>query len=120
MSIKRQIIKTVILLLVLVTVLIVTDPRNVPVVVYILPFTLIFLTILNSCRLVELLWNRTASRPLPDLTTRNRRTSLAISLFITFIIVLQSLGQLAARDMATLVPLFVIGYFYLARLLSAR
>jgi hypothetical protein len=84
--------------------------------VIILPFVLIFLAILHTWRLVALLWRVQANRG--EESRPSERLGLTVTLLLTVLLVLQSLGQLTWQDVLTLVVLFVVGYFYLIRMLK--
>ena len=84
-----------------------TNPRNINSAVLVAPFVLIFLILFLSASYFLLAKGFT------------RKASWAIAAFIalfpTLLLVLRSIGQLTVRDVATIAALFVIAYFYVAR-----
>jgi hypothetical protein len=85
-----------------------TDPRNVSSVTLVAPFVLIFLILffIFSYFLKMRRFNIKASWIIATF----------IALLPTLLLVLQSIGQLTARDVATIMALFAIAYFYASRI----
>ncbi|HSX35863.1 MAG TPA: hypothetical protein VLH84_02925 [Patescibacteria group bacterium] len=85
-----------------------TQPHSLPQVVLIAPFILLFVSLALFVAVLLALKSK-------GLTVRHLRLgALAASLPI-LLLILQSIGQLTLRDVATTGALFVLGYFYMAR-----
>lgn len=84
-----------------------TNPRSVSSAVLVIPFVLIFLVLFLSISYFLRVEGFT------------KKSSWAVAVFVamlpTLLLVLQSIGQLTIRDVATIVALFLIAYFYVAR-----
>lgn len=84
-----------------------TNPRSISSVALVAPFVLIFLLLF----LLGSSFFRTKGF--------TRKTSWIVAAFIavlpTLLLVLQSIGQLTIRDVATIAALFAIAYFYVTR-----
>jgi drug/metabolite transporter (DMT)-like permease len=104
---KKYIYSALIAFIALVLLLFETDPRSINSVALVAPFVLIFLILFFIATYF--------------LRIRGfaRSTSWIMAAFIatlpTLLLVLQSIGQLTIKDVATLVALFVIAYFYVRR-----
>lgn len=85
----------------------VTDPRNLPSSLLVLPFVFIFLALLFGCvAIFEYFGLR-----------KDRRLKFAsfVAAVPLILLVLQSLGQLTVRDALVLLVLFGVAYFYVSR-----
>lgn len=87
--------------------LLLTDPRQLPSVVLILPFLLLFLILSLTAAAV--------SRPYIAVRSRRLRMSFTLGAFPVLLLVLQSLGQLTVRDTLAILALSAIAYFYISR-----
>ncbi len=113
MQLKRQSIRTAIAWLALSGLLFVVNPNHLPVVILVLPFILMYLALYELWLLLVVIWQQFSAKPRAEADIR--QSGKFLSLFISFIAILGSLGQLVARDVITITLLFVIGYFYLVR-----
>jgi hypothetical protein len=106
--VKRYIYLALASVVTLIILLFGTNPRNISSAALITPFILIFLTLFF------------VSSYFLRLRGLTRRADWAIAVFITvpptLLLVLQSIGQLTLRDVATIVALFAIAYFYATRI----
>jgi hypothetical protein len=87
--------------------LILTDPRELPSVMLITPFLLLFMILASGISLLLRYYGITAAKRL--------RMAMVVATFPVLLLVLQSLGQLTIRDTLAIVALFGIAYFYLSR-----
>jgi phosphoglycerol transferase MdoB-like AlkP superfamily enzyme len=113
MNLKQQTYKTVAAWMLLALFMATTRPSALPVVGLIVPFVLLYGALYCSWRLVGELRARyrlTVAEP-----TAGRRFGVVVCLSIVLMTILQSLGQLTVRDVATIGAIFVIGYLYIAR-----
>ena len=90
-----------------------SQPAKLPVIGLIVPFVLLFLALYSTWRLLGLLKVRYTTQG-GELQGRPR-LGLAICLSLVLLLVLQSLGQLTAKDVVTVGGIAVLGYLYLAR-----
>lgn len=90
-----------------------TNPEKLPAAVFIGLFALLYGFCYTILGLAGALLNRI------DViswgTTRIKRTAIAIACLPTFLLVLQSIGQLTVRDILLTVGLFVLLYLYFGR-----
>jgi low temperature requirement protein LtrA len=104
---KKHTYMVLAIILVLAILLFGTNPRDVTSVVLVAPFVLIFSALFLSAAYFLRVKGFT------------RRAAWAMATFIamlpTLLLVLQSIGQLTIRDVATIVALFAIIYFYATR-----
>ncbi len=90
-----------------------TNPENVPAVVFIVLFLLLYALFYAALGLVILVLRRL---DIISWTTRRiRRTALAVACVPVFLLILQSIGQLAIKDVVLTVGLFVLLYLYFNR-----
>jgi hypothetical protein len=103
-SIKITGISSIILLLILLT----TDPKNLPSTVLIVPFLLLFIGLVS------------ASSYLLGVIGVGKKSRLKFSLMVgavpVVLLVLQSLGQLTLRDGLVIFAFFAVAYMYISRL----
>jgi len=90
------------------------QPSNLPVVVLIVPFVLLFAAFYSLWNLLGLLRAKYFTQK-GAIARPHRRLGLAICLSATLLLVLQSLGQLTLRDVLTVVAIIILGYLYVAR-----
>jgi multisubunit Na+/H+ antiporter MnhG subunit len=111
MHLRRLLVYTVATWLSLGALLTSTNPNKLPVVVFILPFLLLFLAMSCLWRLGDRLLNR-------QLRIRDRRHHLGsvVCLCGVILLILQSLGQLTLRDVITVAAIIVISYAYFTRI----
>lgn len=84
-----------------------TQPTRLPPVMLAVPFVLIGMVIMLA--------STTAFRWQGFALSRSARLGAMCTSLPMLILVLQSLGQLTVRDLLTIVALFAIAYFYLSR-----
>ena len=93
--------------LILLAILVSTNPTKIPALYLIVPYILIF-TIFHLI-----------SRAVLKRKNLNKRAEWLLasifSVFITLLIVLQSIGQLVFRDVVTLILILIVAYFYITR-----
>lgn len=89
-----------------------TNPTNVSSAILLIPFVLIFVAIWSGSVLV-LRFNGMRPR-------KAARLSLLLAVLPSGLLVLQSIGQLAAWDVVTSIALVVVAYFYVSKLMSAK
>lgn len=111
MHIKQQLLVTVSVWGVLTLFLALSNPDKLPVVAYIFPFVLLFLSLYSLWHLVRGL----KERYFTEKSKRHRHLDIVVCLSSVLLLVLQSIGQLSLRDVVTLVAIIVIGYLYLGR-----
>jgi len=99
-SIRLLIISVVGLGLLLIT----TQPEQLPSIVLILPFFLIFVIAFLGIKVL-----------FRDKSSRISSSALLLAGLVVIFLALQSLGQLTPRDMIMLIVLFVTAYFYISR-----
>lgn len=88
-----------------------TNPANLPSVVLMLPFVLLFVSIFLG--LVTLCGKSGLRLP------KALRIGAVLAGLPTALLVLQSIGQLTVRDLITILAFFVICYFYVSRIAAA-
>lgn len=114
MNIKHQLKRTAAAWTPLLVLFMFLKPGQVPVVLLIIPFILLFLGLYNVWLLLVMSWRLVLSRP-GDVPASKKRLGFVISLILVLLVIIESLGQLTARDVLTLVLLAAIGYFYITR-----
>jgi O-antigen ligase len=114
MNIKRHLIRTGLIWASLLVFMGVSRPDNLPVIMLILPFVLLFVALLSSWNLFLALYVRYGLRGGQSLAGR-KRLGVTISISLVLLLVLQSLGQLTLKDAATVGALALIGYLYIGR-----
>ncbi len=103
-SAKAAIISSIILLLILLN----TDPQSLPAVVLIAPFILLFVAFASAIYLMAGYLGLSGPVRL--------RTGFVGAFAPVVLMILQSLGQLTLRDTLVIFALFVLVYFYISRL----
>jgi NADH:ubiquinone oxidoreductase subunit 3 (subunit A) len=110
-TVKNYIYLSLITITALALLLFGTNPRNISSAALIAPFVLIFIVLFLTASYFLRLKGLT------------KRASWIIATFIallpTLLLVLQSIGQLTIRDVATIIALFAIAYFYAIRVDSS-
>jgi hypothetical protein len=103
-TIKYGLISILLVLLIMVS----TNPTKLPSIMLVVPFVLLFVAL--SLGLYALLRSQSATK------AKSIRISMMGAGFPMLMLVMQSLGQLTIRDLLTIVALFGIAYFYTARI----
>lgn len=88
-------------------------PQNLPVVVLIVPFMLLFAALYTAWDLAVALRIRFLLHA--ESGNMHRQLGFAICMSAVLLLILQSLGQLSTRDVVTLVAIVSLGYVYLVR-----
>jgi hypothetical protein len=86
-----------------------TQPTKLPSFVLIVPFLLMFCALALGISLI-IAWRSS------KLTAKNVRIGALGAALPILLLVLQSIGQLTVRDVLIIVVLFVLAYFYVARM----
>lgn len=85
------------------------DPRQAPSVVLMIGLLLLIATIyIVICACLYLI-----GFGIPSLRKREKKLRILLSVVVAFLVGLQSLGQLTAKDFIAVIPLLLVGYFYL-------
>jgi len=105
---KRSIIISSIAGLILFGILIGTNPTELPSIILMVPFTLLFTII--WCLSFSNFRKRGMSR------LRSVRLSLVLAGLPVSLLLLQSIGQLTPRDITTILAFFALAYFYISRI----
>lgn len=93
------------------------SPSDVPLIVIIVPFILLFGLIYNVTIVCLRVWSSYIGKKLPPASrVSEKRVGLLWAGFLVVIMLLSSLGQLTIRDALTLLILFGVGYFYVGRM----
>lgn len=96
--------------------LLLSNPTRLPSAVLILPFILLFVSIYMTVKeVLHLLRGGEQNKVVGMRAHRPRLIAGLIACFPVLLLVLQSIGQLTAWDVLTVVALFVITYFYITR-----
>ena len=90
-----------------------TRPNDLPVLALIVPFILLFLSVLSSWHLIERLFRTYLVKS--NHKPRLRHFGAVLSASFIVVVVLQSLRQLTVKDVITLFAILAIGYLYVAR-----
>ena len=105
-------IKTVLFGGILLFLMLITQPSDMPVYVFILPFVLFFCFIYN---LLSLGIMRNALNKSESDKNFRKKVVFVVSLGLTVFLSLQSIGQLTVRDIVMVLLIGMIGYFYIVR-----
>lgn len=121
MSIQTQIARSIILYGIEAIILLLTNPKEMPSILLIIPFVLLFVANYVTAMLVLNVAAGTGAN-----TTvarwrliRPRVIAVLVSGFPVLLLTLQSIGQLTARDLITSCVIFILAYFYIAKSSSA-
>src|SRR6185437_13863079 len=96
--------------------LLLTTPSKLPSAVLILPFLLLFIAIyMTVLEVLHLLRGGEQNRIVGMRASRPRLIAGLIAGFPVLLLVLQSIGQLTAWDVLTVVALFIVAYFYIIK-----
>jgi hypothetical protein len=110
MSLKRQLLNTILAWVCLGVFLAVSAPGELPVVALIVPFILLFVATYSSWNLIQQIRIRYLARG-----KVHRRLGLVVCACAVLLLVLQSLGQLTLRDVITVAAIVFLGYVYVGR-----
>jgi len=110
MSLKQQLLRTILTWASLGVFLAISTPNKLPVVFLIIPFVLIFAATYTLWNLIQQARIRYLVRGRP-----HRRLGVVVCTCIVLLLVLQSLGQLTLRDVITLAAIVFLGYVYVGR-----
>ena len=95
------------LLLALTVLLSNTDPRRIPPFLLVLPFIIIFAILFNVVLMIlDLIRTQSAE---------NKKLAGLCAGLPSLLLILQSIGQLTARDVLIIIVLFVVSYFYILK-----
>lgn len=86
------------------------DPRRGSMLVLIVACLLAYISVYVICRLGMWLFVKL----FPISIVAQKRAALAVTIGATFLLFMQSLGQLSSRDIFAVVPLTLVTYFYMA------
>lgn len=96
--------------------LLLSSPSKLPSAVLILPFLLLFIAIYTTAlEILHLLRGGEQNRVVGMRASRPRLISGLFAGFPVLLLVLQSIGQLTAWDVLTVVALFIVAYFYIIK-----
>lgn len=98
--------------IVLLVLLTTTNPTHLPSILLILPFGLLFIILWCAAFL--------GLRTVRMTRLKSGRLAMVLAGLPVGILLLQSIGQLAIRDVLTILAFSTIAYFYIARLTTAR
>jgi hypothetical protein len=112
MQIKKQLIQTLVAWGALLVFMMVFRPQNIPVLLLVVPFVLLFVALMSLWGLVVPVLRRITGR---RGYAGSRRLKVTVCGSIVLLLVLQSLGQLTLRDVGTIVAIAVLGYVYIGR-----
>lgn len=102
-------------IIVLMGLLVFTNPFNSHAVVLAIPFILIFI-ISYECARLYLAWSGSETKGVPQRVATAKKRATFFAIFATALIALQTMGQLTVRDIIIMLVLMILGYFYLQRI----
>jgi hypothetical protein len=109
-------IRIVIPLAALVIFMTTTNPQALPSVLLVMPFVLFFLTVYMTMLALFELSGMMHGRIFGSGLIRPRVVAGLVAGFPTLLLVLQSIGQLTPKDALTATGIFIVAYFYVAKL----
>lgn len=119
MNIRPQLLRTVAAWAALLAFMMLFQPDKLPVVALIVPFVMVYVAFYAFWRLFGLLragyFAHFAQNGANSAWKPHKKLGMALSGSLVLLLVLQSLGQLTARDVATVVAIIALGYLYLTR-----
>lgn len=92
------------------------DPRRGNMLILIVACLLAYISVYAICRLGMWLFVKI----FPISVVAQKRAALTVTIGITFLLFMQSLGQLSSRDIFAVAPLMLVAYFYMAYASSTR
>jgi hypothetical protein len=113
MTIKHYILRTAASWIFLLGFMLLTEPQNLPVLLLIVPFVLLFVACSSLWKLVSAIVQHYRLERAAE--NRARRLRYTVCGGLVVLLVLQSLGQLTVRDVLTIAAIAVIGYLYIGR-----
>ncbi len=113
MNIKAHFTRTILSWMLLAAFTSLFDPSKLPVMFLVVPFILLFWGIYSLWVFANVCRNRLLLGR--EVHTVHRSLGLTLSLCAVLLLVLQSLGQLTARDVLTVAGAVALGHFYLKR-----
>jgi hypothetical protein len=111
MGLRRRVVMNIVVWMSLILFTAISAPDKLPVVILIVPFVLLFMGCYGLWGILQDVRVRYFSG-----SRSSRRLGVAVCLSVVLLIVLQSVGQLALRDVITVAAIVVIGYLYVGRL----
>jgi|GEM_PF-6321670 hypothetical protein len=114
MSIQKEATKAALIWGVLLALTLSTQPADMPVYALFIPFVVIGFGTYSLWKLIVGVYTRTGKKQI-DLSRRQRAAGIAISMLAVVILGLQSIGEMAPRDILTVTLLALGAYFYFAR-----
>ena len=116
-----RILRSVALYLFVILLLMVTSPKNIPSVLLIVPFVLLFVANFMTVTVILDRINGRINAPSARVYfSRPRMIAVLIAGFPVLLLVLQSIGQLTVRDTLTACVIFILAYFYIVKSSSVR
>lgn len=112
MNFKLQLTRTLAYWLCLVGFMMLLRPTTLPIILFIVPFALLFAALYSTWHLILQGWATYSGKPV---SPGVRRFGLTLVWALLLLLILQSLGQLTLRDSLTVGAIAVIGYLYLLR-----
>lgn len=112
MKFKTQLIRALVYWLCLVGFMMLLRPTTLPIILFIVPFALLFAALYSTWRLILQGWSTYTGKTVPKGV---RRFGLTLVWALLLLLVLQSLGQLTLRDSLTVGAIAIIGYLYVLR-----
>jgi hypothetical protein len=112
MDSKKQLLRTGFAWICLTVFMMCTKPQNLPVLLLIVPFVLLFVALMSTWGLVVPVLHRLMGQ---RGYAGSRRLRVTVCGSVVLLIILQSLGQLTLRDLLTIVAIAIIGYLYIGR-----
>jgi hypothetical protein len=123
MDMKQKVVRVVRVLaawLCTVLLLIATNPAKLPSALLIAPFLFLYVSIYLTVKEILNLMRGGDQRKIVGLkASRPRLIAGLIAAFPVLLLVLQSIGQLTAWDVLTVVALFIVAYFYIIKTSAA-
>ncbi|HSX04848.1 MAG TPA: hypothetical protein VLF69_00020 [Candidatus Saccharimonadales bacterium] len=112
MRIRHYLIQTIVSWTLLLAFMMVARPQNLPVVLFIVPFVLLFMALMSGWGLAAELRRRSRNQ---FNQTPSYRLRITVCTGLVLLLVLQSLGQLSLRDVITILATLTVGYLYSGR-----
>jgi len=112
---KFAIIKLLAPWVLLISLLLLSDPKSLPSATLIVPFMLLFLAIYFTITEVKRLLNGGEQGGLVGVRAKSRLIAGLIACLPVLLLTLQSIGQLTVWDVLMVGGLFVIAYFYIVK-----
>jgi len=94
----------------------VIDPRKENVFILVVACVLVGVSVYAACRVVVWL----LAKAFAISSAAQKRVAISVTVAVTFLVLMQSIGQLGPRDILAVVPLALVAYFYMAYASKAR